>query len=76
MEAQLQGQVEQDKRYDISNYAFQRAFQRANIGYQMQGLQDMRTARKIGSVRPEDFQAFLSARMPAAAARRESFFNV
>lgn len=76
MEAQLQGQVEQDKRDDISNYAFQRAFQRANIGDQMQGLQDMRTARKMGLGRPEAFQAFLTARMPAAAARRESFFNV
>jgi hypothetical protein len=52
MEAQLQGQVEQDKRDDISNYAFQRAFQRANIGDQMQGLQDMRTARKMGLGRP------------------------
>jgi hypothetical protein len=76
MEAQLQGQVEQDKRDDISNYAFQRAFQRANIGDQMQGLQDMRTARKMGLGRPEAFQAFLTAGMPAAAARRESFFNV
>ena len=76
MEAQLQGQVEQDKRDDVSNYTFQRAFQRANIGDQMQGLQDTRTARKMGLGRPEAFQAFLSARMPAAAARRESFFNV
>jgi hypothetical protein len=76
LEAQLQGQVEQDKRDDVSNYTFQRAFQRANIGDQMQGLQDTRTARKMGLGRPEAFQAFLSAGMPTAAARRESFFNV
>ena len=76
MEAQLRAQVEQDKRDDVSNYAFQRAFQRANIGDQMQGLQDTRTARKMGLGRPEAFQAFLSAGMPTAAARRESFFNV
>ena len=76
MEAQLRAQVVQDKRDDVSNYAFQRAFQRANIGDQMQGLQDMRTARKMGLGRPEAFQAFLTAGMPAAAARRESFFNV
>ena len=76
MEAQLRAQVEQDKRDDVSSYAFQRAFQRANIGDQMQGLQDTRTARKMGLGRPEAFQAFLSAGMPAAAARRESFFNV
>jgi hypothetical protein len=76
MEAQLRAQVEQDKRDDVSSYAFQRAFQRANIGDQMQGLQDTRTARKMGLGRPEAFQAFLSADMPAAAARRESFFNV
>jgi hypothetical protein len=77
MEAQLRAQVVQDKRDDVSNYAFQRAFQRANIGDQMQGLQDMRTARsKMGLGRPETFQAFLTAGMPAAAARRESFFNV
>ena len=76
MEGQLRAQVAQDKRDDISNYAFTRAFQRANIGDQMQGLQDMRTGRKMGLGRPEAFQAFLSAGMPAAAARRESFFNV
>ena len=76
MEAQLRAQVEQDKRDDVSSYAFQRAFQRANIGDQMQGLQDTRTARKMGLGRPEAFQAFLSAGMPTAAARRESFFNV
>ena len=76
MEAQLQAQVDQDKRDDVSNLAFTRAFQRGNTADQMQALQDTNTARKIGLGRPEAFQAFLSARMPAAAARRESFFNV
>lgn len=76
MEAQLRAQVEQDKRDDVSSYAFQRAFQRGNIGDQMQGLQDTRTARKMGLGRSGAFQALLSAGMPTAAARRESFFNV
>jgi hypothetical protein len=63
------------KRDQIWNLASQNAFRDQSTGAAMELERVMPAARKLGLGRTEAFQNLLNV-MPAAAARRESFFNV